>query len=93
MPVEIYRCAHCGREVLVRAPGPLTRAEIRRRIDEEMRPAARGRRAYRDLATRLRDYIWEGVSATREPVPRAAPPEHCPACHRATLQQERTLDG
>lgn len=93
MPVDVYRCSHCGREVLVRTPGPLSPQEIRRRIDEEMRPNANGARGQRDLSTRLRDYIWEGVSADREMVPRAEPPEHCPACRRSTLKMARTLEG
>ncbi len=93
MPVQVYRCSHCGREVLVRAPGSMTRAEIDRRIEEEMRPAASGRRAERDLSTRLRDYIWEGISAMRgAAVPRDRPPERCPACNRDTLAATRTLD-
>lgn len=93
MPVDVYRCSHCGREVLVRAPGPLSAQEIRRRIAEEMRPNANSQRGQRDLSTRLRDYIWEGVSADRELVPRAEPPEHCPACRRRTLEMARTLEG
>ena len=65
MPVQVYRCSHCGREVLVRAPGPLSDAEIRRRIEEERRPLARGRQGQRDFTTRLRDYNWEGLSVPR----------------------------
>ena len=93
MPVEVYRCSHCGREVLVRAPGPLSEAEIRRRVAEEMRPPAGGPQGQRDVSTRLRDYIWEGVSATREPVPRDRLPDRCPACRRTTLEADRTLEG
>ncbi len=93
MRARVYRCSHCGREVLVREVGPMSDAEVRRRIEEEMRPAASGRRASRDLSTRLRDYIWEGVSGTREIVPRDELPECCPACHRHTLEMERTVQG
>ena len=82
MPLHVYRCAHCGREVLVREAGPLTDAEIARRLDEELRPAARGRAARLDGTFVLRDDIWLGVSALREDVPRAALPDRCPACRR-----------
>ncbi|MEE8337170.1 MAG: hypothetical protein V3R95_03845 [Dehalococcoidia bacterium] len=92
MPVDVYRCSHCGREVLVRSREPMSPQEIRRRIDEEMRPNARGLRGQRDMSTRLRDYIWEGVSGSREMVPRAEPPSACPSCHRSTLEMARTLD-
>ena len=93
MRASVYRCSHCGREVLVRQAGPLSDAEVRRRIEEEMRPAASGRRSHRDLSTRLRDYIWEGVSGTREMVPREELPARCPACHRHTLEMDRTVEG
>ena len=93
MPVRVYRCSHCGREVLVRAPGPLSEAEVQRRIEEEMRPAMRGPGGHRDPSIRLRDYIWEGVSATREFVPRDRLPERCPVCRRRTLEVTRTIEG
>ena len=93
MPIDVYRCTHCGREVLVRASRPLTDREIRRRIEDEMQPAARGTRGERDFSTRLRDYIWQGLSDTREMVPRDELPERCPACCRpTTLEVSRTID-
>ena len=93
MQVQVYRCSHCGREVLVRSPRPLTESEVRRRIEEEMRPAARGPRGQRDLSTRMRDDIWESVSGMREIVPRDQLPERCPTCRRRTLEPERTVEG
>ena len=92
MPVEVFRCSHCGREVLVRAPGPLSREEAARRVEEEMRPSARGASGRLDGTMRLRDHIWESVSATREEVPRQSLPRRCPACRRsATLLLARSL--
>lgn len=93
MPVDVYRCAHCGREVLVRNPGPMTPAEIARRIEEERRPAARGLPGQPASNLRLRDDIWLFVSSERTEVPREEVPEHCPACHRIdTLQRRGALD-
>lgn len=92
MPIDVYRCAHCGREVLVRSPEPLTAAEIDRRIEEETRPNATGPRGSQPLGTRLRDDIWQAVSERRIPIPRYELPEQCPACGRqATLIEARTL--
>ncbi|MEX2229747.1 MAG: hypothetical protein WEB13_08940 [Dehalococcoidia bacterium] len=92
MPVLVYRCAHCGREVLVRHAGPLTEAEIARRREEEMRPPARGRRGTMGFSERLRDDIWVGISESRELIPREALPTHCPACGRPSLAEARTLE-
>lgn len=92
MAVLVYRCAHCGREVLVRHPGPMSEEEIARRVAEEMRPAAPGPRAPSDFASRLRDDIWVGVSGTREIVPRDELPDRCPACGRDALEEARTLE-
>jgi DNA-directed RNA polymerase subunit RPC12/RpoP len=90
--VKVYRCTHCGREVLVRLVAELTDAEIARRLEEERRPAASGERAVPDRSLRLRDDIWVGVSGTREVVPRDDLPERCPACRRPTLEAHRILD-
>ena len=93
MAVSVYRCSHCGREVLVRAPGPLTRSEVARRVEEELRAAAAGPRGRLSPQFRLRDDIWVGVSATRTEVPRPELPECCPACGRAgTMGEARTLE-
>jgi DNA-directed RNA polymerase subunit RPC12/RpoP len=92
MATHVYRCGHCGREVLVRRAGPMTEQEIARRKEEEMRPPAQGRRAPGGMSERLRDDIWLGVSGTREMVPRDEPPERCPACGRAELSETRTVE-
>lgn len=93
MAVQIYRCAHCGREVLIRPPGPLNRSEIARRVEEELRVAATGPRGRMHSQFRLRDDIWVGISTTRTAVPRQELPKLCPACGRAeTLEEARTLD-
>ena len=90
--ISVYRCSHCGREVLVRAPGPPTRAEAARRVEEELRAAAAGPRGRLSPQLRLRDDIWIGVSAARAGVPRPRAPERCPACARGgTLRRSRTL--
>lgn len=94
MPVRVYRCEQCHREVLVRVPGQMSEAEIQRRIAEEMRPWARGRGARFDASTRLRDDIWVAVSGMRADVPRPEVPEECPACGRTdALRHSRMLDG
>ena len=94
MPVLVYRCSHCRREVLVRGTGPMSPAEVQRRIDEELRAAATGPRGHMSAQFRLRDDIWVGVSGTRGDVPRAQVPERCPACSREdTLTEERCIDG
>jgi ribosomal protein L37AE/L43A len=90
--VSVYRCSHCGREVLVRLVQPMTEAEIARRRDEEMRPGAPGVRARSSFSDRLRDDIWVGIAGTREIVPRDELPECCPACHRATLEVARVIE-
>lgn len=92
MAVEVYRCTHCGREVLVRLDQPLTEAEWRRRRDEEMHPAAPGPRGPSSLSDRMRDDIWVGISGTREIVPRDELPERCPACSREGLERARIID-
>ena len=95
MPVQVYRCSHCHRGVLVRQPGPMSDAEIRRRIAEEMRPWARGRNSRVDASMRLRDDIWVAVSGMREDdIPRNDVPDECPACgRRDALEQSRMLEG
>lgn len=92
MAVNVYRCTHCGREVLVRSVSELTDAEIARRIEEERRPVAPGDSGVPDRSLRLRDDIWVGVSGTRDMVPRDDLPERCPACRRPTLEAHRVLD-
>jgi DNA-directed RNA polymerase subunit RPC12/RpoP len=93
MPTHVYRCTHCGREVLVREAGPLTPSEIARRIEEERRPAASGLPGQPAATFRLRDDIWLSVSAERGEIPREELPERCPACGRGdTLQQRSVLE-
>jgi hypothetical protein len=92
VPVQVYRCANCGREVLVRRPGPLSEAEIARRIEEEHRPAARGRGGSVPFSERARDDIWAGISALRDAIPRDALPDRCPACQRDALVEARTVE-
>ena len=96
MPVVVYRCTHCHREVLVRRPGPMSDAEIQRRINEEMSPwAPSGRGGRVDLGSRLRDDIWIAVSGMRDSdVPRSTVPDECPACNRPNVMVEsRVLEG
>ena len=100
MAVEVYRCERCGREVLVRripAPGepPLSDAELRRRLEEELRPRARGRAGRTDPASRLRDDIWVAISDGRAtPIPRDELPPDCPACSaRDAFAVSRVIDG
>ena len=94
MSVHVYRCSHCGREVLVRAPGPMTRAEAARRVEEELRAAATGPGGRLSPHFRLRDDIWLGVSDNRTEVPRRELPDCCPACGRvSTLGESRALDS
>ncbi len=93
MAISVYRCARCGREVLVRPPGPLSPSEAARRVEEELRAAASGPRGRLSPLFRLRDDIWVGVSSTRVEVPRRELPECCPACGRpGTLEQSRTIE-
>lgn len=91
MAIQVYRC-RCGREVLVRIVAPLTEAQVRRRLEEEMRPDATGPRAQRGLADRLRDDIWLGVSGGRTSIPRESPPEVCPSCGQPALALDRVLE-
>jgi len=98
--VEVYRCLRCGREVLVRRiprPGepPLSERELRRRIEEELRPAARGRFGRTDPASRLRDDIWIAISDGRAtPIPRDELPTSCPGCSAPdAFAVSRVLDG
>ncbi|MBM3140918.1 MAG: hypothetical protein FJZ92_12110 [Chloroflexi bacterium] len=92
MAVQVFRCAHCGREVLVRRPGPMSEQEVARRREEELRPPARGRHSPMGLSERLRDDIWVGVSTTRDFVPRDELPSRCPSCRRDALIETRTID-
>ncbi len=95
MPVQVYRCSHCHREVLVRAPGPMSDAEVQRRIEEELRPWSRGPTGRLDLSSRLRDDIWVGLSAMGDAdIPRNGVPTSCPGCNRdGTLAESRVIDG
>ena len=92
MAIQVYRCTHCGREVLVRIVAPLTAEQVRRRIEEEMTPDSPGPRVQRGMADRLRDDIWVGVSDSRTPIPREAAPDRCPSCGRASLAVDRILE-
>ena len=98
MPVRVYRCSHCGREVLVRELRPdgtvaLSEAEIARRIEQEHRPSPRGLFARGAVGMRLRDDVWVGISGLRTFVPREALPEQCPACQRPdTLAEVRLVE-
>jgi len=93
MPVRVFRCSYCGREVLVRVAGRMNDAEIARRIAEEMRPDAPGPPGAPHATFRWRDDIWTAISGMRGYVPRDAIPDDCPACHRAgTLLDHRPLE-
>lgn len=93
MPILVYRCSHCGREVLVRSAAPMSPAEAQRRVEEELRAATRGPRGRLASSFQLRDDIWLGLSQGRGDVPRSGLPECCPACGRAgTLGESRTLE-
>ncbi|MEZ4554284.1 MAG: hypothetical protein AB7L91_14700 [Dehalococcoidia bacterium] len=93
MSVDVYRCGHCGREVLVRNLEPMSPAEIARRIEEERRPGARGLPGQPSANLRLRDDIWLFVSSERTEVPREELPDQCPACNRPdTLRRRGALD-
>ncbi len=76
----------------MRRPGPLTPAEIARRVGEEHRPAARGRAGAIPFSERARDDIWTGISSLRDAIPRDALPERCPACRRESLVEARTVE-
>lgn len=73
----------------------LSDAELRRRLDEELRPVARGRPGRRDPATRLRDDIWIAIADGREtPIPRDELPVACPACSaQHPFAVSRVIDG
>ena len=92
MPIEVFRCNVCGREVLVRHDAPMSEAEIARRVKEEFEPAKPGPKGRADFSSRLRDDIWVGVSGSREPVPRDELPEACPACAQSNWASMRVLD-
>ena len=93
MPILVYRCSHCRREVLVRSAAPMSPAEAARRVEEELRAAASGPRGRIASTFQLRDDIWLGVSQMRGDVPRAEVPECCPACGRIeTLTEHRALE-
>ena len=70
----------------------LSETEIARRLEEERRPAADGRRGTPDRSLRLRDDIWIGVSGTRAIVPRDDLPDRCPACQRPSLEEHRAVE-
>ncbi|MEX1022524.1 MAG: hypothetical protein WD058_05195 [Dehalococcoidia bacterium] len=93
MAIQVHRCSHCGREVLVRIAGPLSAEQVRRRVAEEMRPEAPGRPARPAWSDRLRDDIWTGISGARTPVPRDEPPTECPSCGRPTLTLDRVFEA
>ncbi|MDG1840617.1 MAG: hypothetical protein P8J64_07755 [Dehalococcoidia bacterium] len=90
--LEVYRCNTCGREVLVRKPGPMSPKEVARRRIAEMQPRIRGARGKAPPTDQLRDDIWAGISSQRTEIPRLEPPEKCPACHQAGLTVARTLE-
>jgi len=90
--LHVYRCAHCGREVLVRIVQPLTAEEVRRRIAEEMQPESPGAPARPQWQDRLRDDIWQGVSNQRTAIPREQVPDACPTCARSDLIFARIVD-
>jgi len=92
MAIQVYRCSHCGREVLVRIVAPLTAEQVRRRIAEEMRPDAAGPPAQRGLADRLRDDIWVGLSDGRTSIPREIAPDRCPSCGQDSLAMDRVVE-
>lgn len=93
MATQVYRCTRCGREVLVRIVAPLTPEQVRRRMEEEMRPEAPGPRTQRGLADRLRDDIWIGVSGSRDTsIPRETAPDRCPTCGQESLAADRVLE-
>jgi hypothetical protein len=90
--IQVYRCTRCGREVLVRIVAPLTEEQVRRRVEEEMRPPAPGPTGPRGLSERLRDDIWIGLSNQRTPIPREEPPDRCPTCAQDSLALDRVLE-
>ena len=92
MKIEIFRCQSCGREVLVRHSGAISKTEIFRRQQQEFEPLKTGPAARPDPGSKLRDDIWIGVSQMREPVPREELPEICPACARSNWTSMRILD-
>lgn len=92
MALQVYRCSHCGREVLVRIVAPLTEAEIRRRVAEEMQPETTGPPARPPFSDRLREDIWTGISTGRTHVPREEAPESCPACGRAGMVAAQVVE-
>lgn len=92
MTLQVFRCSHCGREVLVRPAAPLTADEVARRIREELQPEVPGPRARPQWQDRLRDDIWVGVSGSRTHVPRHEAPEACPSCGRDALALAREVE-
>lgn len=93
MAIQVFRCSHCGREVLVRLAQPLTEDEVRRRIQEEMHPETPGPPARPQWQDRLREDIWVGIAGGRTHIPREQPPEHCPSCGRDALELARVLES
>lgn len=94
MPVHVYRCLQCRREILVREAGPMSPAEIKRRIEEETKPWRSGPAGVPGGSLRWRDDVWLGISAMRETgVPREELPDRCPACGReSTFERARLLE-
>ncbi|MCY3655851.1 MAG: hypothetical protein OXH97_10345 [Chloroflexota bacterium] len=94
MPIDVYRCSSCRREVLVRSSRPMSPAEAQRRVEEELRAATRGPRGRIAASFQLRDDIWLGLSQLLGgDVPRSEVPDECPACGRHdTLSESRTIE-
>lgn len=92
MALQVFRCSHCGREVLVRLAAPLTEDEVRRRVQEEMQPDSPGPRARPQWQDRLREDIWVGVSGGRTHIPREEAPAACPSCGREALVLARVIE-
>lgn len=92
MAMEVYRCNACRREMLVRQAGPMSEAEIARRVREEFEPATPGPRGSVNFSSRLRDDIWVGVSPGRDAVPRDELPAVCPECSKSDWAAMRVSD-
>ncbi len=91
MPIRVYRCTRCGREVLVREPGPLTPSEIARRLEEERRPLPGGLPGQPAATLRWRDDIWLSLAAERAEIPREELPDRCPACGQNDTLSPRNI--
>ncbi len=90
--LEIFRCTECGREVVVRKPGPMSPKEVARRKLAEMRPNIRGTRGASPVNDQLRDDIWAAISTQRTEIPRLEAPDRCPACKGETLESVRHIE-